>query len=187
MSWHQRLRRGQEAGRLPRFLLPSPPPGGVHPGYLSARGGPRPLAPHSRSGSANSASTGRPARLGAHVPRLLLSAGWTLCGRAAEPQSSASFSSFCGQSGSAHGRRQRCSAERTRDPLCKTSATPKVKKLAAGRWGSARSSLLLPCVAASHQSRQEGGGVREAGGRGEEHHAVSILGHTANAPGAGPG
>lgn len=164
MSWHQRPRRGQEAGRLPRFLLPSPPPGGVHPGYLSARGGPRPLAPHSRSGSANSASTGRPARLGAHVPRLLLPAGWTLCGRAAEPQSSASFSFFCGQSGSAHGRRQRCSAERTRDPLCKTSATPKVKKLAAGCWGSARSALLLPCVSASHQSRQEGGGCERSGG-----------------------
>lgn len=121
----------------------------------------RPPAPHSRSRSAIPASTGRPARLGAHVPRLLLSSPWTLCGRAAEPQfssSSSSSGSSCGPSGSALGRRRRCSAERRRDPRRETSATPKVKS-----WrrapGSERSPRPLPSVAAAaaKEDRREGG------------------------------
>lgn len=128
---------------------------------------------------------GAPARLGAHVPRLLQPACWTLCVQAAEPQSSSSSGSSCGPSRSALGRRQRCSAERRRDPHRKTSATPKVKS-----WrpapGSARSPTAVALRRRLSQTPQEGGGVG-TGGRGGEHHAVCILGHTANAPGAGPG
>lgn len=148
----------------------------------------RPLAPHSRSRSAITASTGRPPRLGAHVLRFLLHGPWTLCGRAAKPQSSSTYyssGSSCGPSGSALGRRRRCSAEHRRDPPGETSATPKVKS-----WrrapGSARSPRPLPRVAAAaKEGKREGGGG--SGGRGGEHHAVCILGHTANAPGARPG
>lgn len=162
--------RGGGPGSL-RFLLPSPPRGGYRE-YLSCRGpavpppaSAPPPAPHSRSRSTTLASTARPARLGAHVPRLLPPVPWTLCGRAAEPQSSfssCSSGSSCSPSGSALGRRRRCSADRRRDPRGETSATPKVKS-----WrrapGSARSPRLLPRVAAAAKEGRREGGVGAAG------------------------
>lgn len=153
----------EPSGRRRSPLTPLSPPLSERrgPEYLSSAPPLRPPAPHSRSRSAIPASTGRPARLGAHVPRFLLPAPCTLCGQAAEPQSSSSScssGSSCGPSGSALGRRRRCSAERRRDPRRETSATPKVKS-----WRRAPGSARSPQPQPRSQGGQEGRGVGAAG------------------------
>uniref|UniRef100_A0A5F9DRL7 ADAM metallopeptidase with thrombospondin type 1 motif 9 n=1 Tax=Oryctolagus cuniculus TaxID=9986 RepID=A0A5F9DRL7_RABIT len=178
---HGPAKEGTRSGRrrcpLPRFLLPSPPPRGVHPEYSSGGGPaapppPPPSPPFKKPlrypGQHRAPGAPRSAR-----SALLLPARWTLCGRAAEPQSSSSSSgSSCSPSGSALGRRQRCSAERTRDPRGETSATPKVKS-----WrrapGSARSPRPLPRVAATAKAGRREGGEGGGGGVGSTMQFVS--------------
>lgn len=159
--WPGRHRPPSGRRRAALGSLSPPLSWGRAPGVFERRRtrGPPASAPHSRSRSAIRASTGRAPRLGAHVRRFLLHVPRTLCCRAAEPQSSKVSScgscGSCGPSGSALGRRRRCSAGRGRDPRGETSATPKVT-----RWrrapASASSTRPLPRVAAAEEGRREG-------------------------------